>query len=97
MTLTHNLSVKQAALAIGVCESLIRDWCADGMLPHYRVGRKGKRGKILISTSDLAAFLEQLKIAPAEPKFVNSSTSSAPGPLFSELDSKRLAKAWLTR
>ena len=27
---------------------MVYEWCAEGMLPHFRFGRKGKRGKVLI-------------------------------------------------
>jgi excisionase family DNA binding protein len=50
------LTVSQASDRIGVSESLIYEWCASGILPHYRFGRKGKRGKILIDEAELEAF-----------------------------------------
>jgi excisionase family DNA binding protein len=51
------LTPKQVAERIGVSDSLVYEWCAEGLLPHYRVGRKGKRGKVLIEQADLDAFL----------------------------------------
>ena len=42
------LSVREAAARAAVCETVIRAWVADGTLPHYRLGRKGSRGKIVI-------------------------------------------------
>jgi len=51
------LTPKQVAEQLGVSDSLVYEWCAEGLLPHYRVGRKGKRGKVLIQQADLYAFL----------------------------------------
>jgi excisionase family DNA binding protein len=51
------LTPKQAAARIGVSDSLIYEWCSSGLLPHYRFGRPGRRGKILIDDKELDAFL----------------------------------------
>ncbi len=51
------LTVQQAAEQISVSESLVYEWCAEGVLPHYRFGRKGRRGRILIDETEFAAFL----------------------------------------
>jgi excisionase family DNA binding protein len=51
------LTVKQAAERVGISESLIYEWCAEGVLPHYRFGRKGRRGRILIDETEFAGFL----------------------------------------
>ncbi len=51
------LTAKQAAERLGVSDSLIYGWCAEGILPHYRFGRNGKRGKILIAEPELDAFM----------------------------------------
>lgn len=51
------LTPKQVAARVGVSDSLVYEWCAQGLLPHYRMGRKGKRGKVLIEEADLSAFL----------------------------------------
>lgn len=56
------LTVKDAAARAGVSDSLIYAWCADGTLPHVRVGRKGRRGHIRIDAADLDAALESLKV-----------------------------------
>ena len=56
------LNVKQAARRACVSESLIYAWCASGSLKHYRLGREGKRGKILIEEEDFAAFLQAMKV-----------------------------------
>ena len=38
----------------------------EGRLPHYRVSGGGKRGKILIDEADLLAWLEGMKVTPAD-------------------------------
>ena len=52
------LTPKQAAERAVVSLSLVYQWCQDGILVHYRLGRPGKRGRIRIEESDLVAFLE---------------------------------------
>jgi excisionase family DNA binding protein len=51
------LTVQQAAEQIGVSGSLIYEWCHAGLLPHYRFGRPGRRGKVMIDSDELAAFV----------------------------------------
>jgi excisionase family DNA binding protein len=51
------LTPRQAAERIGVSDSLIYEWCSSGQLPHYRFGKKGRRGKILIDPAELEAFV----------------------------------------
>ncbi len=62
------LTVKQVARRLGISASLVYSWCEQHMLPHYRMGGKGKRGKILIEEAALAAFLQSCKVEnqPAE-------------------------------
>jgi len=59
------LTVKKAAERAGVSAALVYQWCEERRLTHYRAGREGRRGKILIEESDLDAFLETLKVRPA--------------------------------
>lgn len=59
------LTPKEAATRIGVSVSLVYEWCAQKRLRHYRFGGKGKRGRILIEESDLAAFLESCLVDPS--------------------------------
>lgn len=61
------LTVKQAASYASVGAALVYGWCADGTLPHMRVGARGKRGKILIAVEDLDAVLASFKIGKREP------------------------------
>lgn len=56
------LTVKEAAVRACVSESLIYAWCAEGTLPHLRVGRKGSRGHIRIAVEDLDGALAAFKI-----------------------------------
>ena len=51
------LTPKQVAERVGVSDSLVYEWCAQGLLKHYRFGGKGRRGCIRIEEADLAAFL----------------------------------------
>lgn len=51
------LTPKQAAVKIGVSDSLIYEWCSAGLLPHYRFGTPGRRGKVLIDEAELDAFV----------------------------------------
>jgi hypothetical protein len=46
---------------------LVYRWCAERRLPHYRLGTRGRRGRILIDPDDLDAFLKTLKVVPAAP------------------------------
>jgi hypothetical protein len=56
------LSVKAAAARAGVSEGLVRRWVAAGLLPHFRLGSPGKRGKIGIAPEDLDALLASFKV-----------------------------------
>ena len=51
------MTVAEAAERVGVSESLLYEWCAEGVLPHYRFGKIGRRGKILIAEADLDGFV----------------------------------------
>jgi excisionase family DNA binding protein len=48
---------KQVAEQVGVSASLVYEWCAQGLLRHYRFGSKGRRGSIRIEEKDLDDFL----------------------------------------
>ncbi len=62
LTATRRLSVKQAAERLGVSPSLVYQWCAERRLPHLRLGRGGRRGKILIEEADIDAFLATARV-----------------------------------
>lgn len=51
------LTPKQVAAHVGVSDSLVYEWCAQGLLKHYRFGGKDRRGCIRIEEADLDAFL----------------------------------------
>ena len=56
------MTVAEAAKHACVSESLIYAWCAEGTLPHTRVGRKGRRGHIRIAVEDLDGVLAAFKV-----------------------------------
>ncbi len=56
------LTVKQVAERLRVSPSLVYSWCEDRILPHYRMGSKGKRGKILIEEAALDGFLQSHRV-----------------------------------
>jgi excisionase family DNA binding protein len=56
------LNPKQAAERAQVSVSLIYQWVEERLLPHYRVGGRGKRGRILMDPADLDAFLESCRV-----------------------------------
>lgn len=56
------LSVKEAAERVGVSPSLVYQWCADGTLPHYRLGGNGRRGKIVIDPADLDTLFKTRRV-----------------------------------
>ena len=55
------LTPKLAADRANVSVSLIYKWCAEGRLPHYRFGRDGRRGRILIDPVDLEKFIAECR------------------------------------
>ncbi len=57
-------TVNEAAKRAGVCAAVVRGWCSARLLPHFRLGMPGHRGKVLIEESDLDAFLESCRIGP---------------------------------
>jgi excisionase family DNA binding protein len=70
--LTMN-TVKAAATKLNVCPSVVYDLVASGALPHYRIGRPGRRGAIRIADADLEAYLAGQKretgpMVPQAPK-----------------------------
>jgi hypothetical protein len=47
---------------VGCSESLIYQICDEKRLTHYRVGGRGRRGKILIDPRDLDRFLAENRV-----------------------------------
>src|SRR5437899_1939540 len=58
------LTPKKCAELAGVSASMVYQWVKERRFPVYRVGGKGRRGRILVEESDIAAFLESLKVEP---------------------------------
>lgn len=50
------LTPKQVAERVGVSDSLVYEWCAQGLLKHYRFGGKGRRGCIRIESTISVLF-----------------------------------------
>jgi excisionase family DNA binding protein len=55
------MTVREAAKRIDVSPSLIYALCRDGVIPHTRHGRPGKRGCIRITEEALAAYIAASK------------------------------------
>jgi excisionase family DNA binding protein len=56
------LTVKEAARTAGVSAALIYQLCDERRLPHYRLGGRGRRGKILIDQDELDKFVASCKV-----------------------------------
>jgi excisionase family DNA binding protein len=52
------LTPRQAADRLGVSLSLVYQLCDELTLAHYRVGGKGKRGRIRIDEAEVERFRE---------------------------------------
>jgi excisionase family DNA binding protein len=83
------LTVNEAAERAAVSPSLVYQWIAEGTLPCFRLGGKGKRGTIRIMVEDLDQVMSSFRVRPVSvPAF-----SRSPASPFSELDSSRLSRA----
>ena len=80
------LSVKECAEHATVCESVVRGWITSGLLPHYRLGLPGKRGKIAVAVEDLDGLMASFKVGRKEPEPVE-----IPAPAKSEFRHLRLS------
>lgn len=62
-------TVKQLAERHGVSRALIYVWVEERRFPVYRLGAKGRRGRILIDDESFDAFLEEQKVdaGPVQP------------------------------
>ena len=60
--MNRKLTVKEAAERAGVSPALIYQWCDERRLVHYRLGGRGRRGKILIGQDELDAFLDSCRV-----------------------------------
>lgn len=90
------LTPTQISALYPVSRSTIYAACQSGFLAHYRVpARKGAKGKYLIKEEDLLAWLESFRISPVScPSTSAPASSGSLGVLFSELDPKKLSRAW---
>jgi len=87
------LTVKQAAVRSGLSPSLIYALCAERRLPHLRMGKKGRRGRVLIEESGLAAFMESCRVDADDAQAVKPPAPQMAG-AFQNLDAGRLQEAW---
>ena len=68
------LTTKQAAARLGISLSLLYALAAEGRIRHVRIGRNGRRGKLLFAEADLERFVEECSVgrasepAPPRPK-----------------------------
>lgn len=95
------MTIAALAAKYPVSKSTLYAACRDGMIPHYRVpsrkrdGKARSAGKYLIDEADFLNWLRGNRVEgqgsqpPSQPP-----PSSSRGEPFSELDPKRLAKAW---
>jgi excisionase family DNA binding protein len=56
------LTPAEAAKYAKVSPSMIYQWCEERRLAHYRLGGKGRRGKILIAPAELDRFLDEHRV-----------------------------------
>jgi len=87
------LTVKQAAVRSGLSPSLVYALCAERRLPHLRLGKRGRRGRVLIEESDLAAFMESCRVGADDAPAVKPPAPKLAG-AFQNLDAGRLQEAW---
>ncbi len=59
------LSVKEVSARTGASEATVRAWIRDRLLAHFRLGAKGRRGKIAVAAEDLERLLDSFRVAAA--------------------------------
>ncbi len=57
------LSIREAALRLGISPDAVYELCRAGRLAHYRLGVHG--GRLMIAEPDLAAYLESCRVEAA--------------------------------
>ncbi len=62
MSTPAKLTTKQAATRTGLSQSLLYQLCKERRLPHFRIGGRGRRGRLLIDEADLLAFMNAHRI-----------------------------------
>lgn len=58
---TNYLTVRDAAKAAGVSQSLVYQWVKEKRLACFRMGGLGRRGRILIDPADLAVVIQECR------------------------------------
>jgi excisionase family DNA binding protein len=56
------LTPKEASELYPLSVSLLYQLCDERRLPHYRIGGRGKRGKILLAPRDIEKFIETQRV-----------------------------------
>jgi hypothetical protein len=56
------LTPRQAAKCAEVSVSLVYQWCDERLLTHFRLGGRGKRGRIMIDEEELDTFLDSCRV-----------------------------------
>lgn len=72
------LTVKQAAQRAGVSVALVYQWIESRNVAHYRLGGKGKRGKIAIAEEDLDTYLRSCRVDSVDSKPAPASKPKVP-------------------
>ena len=85
------LSVNQAAARACVCDTVVRAWVAAGLLPAFRLGMPGRRGKIMIDPDDLDQCLASFKTTATPPPARPNGSCARPTPRPSSPHLKRLS------
>ena len=60
-------TVKQAAVKLGISQSLVYDLVRLGVIPHSRHGRPGKRGCIRLMDTDIEAYRAACRVETTPP------------------------------
>lgn len=85
------LSVTEAAARACVCDTVVRAWVAAGLLPAFRLGMPGCRGKIMIDPDDLDQCLASFKTTTTPPPVRPAGPAPRPTPRPSSPNLKRLS------
>ncbi len=77
--MTTFFSVKDVSARTGASEAIVRGWIRDRLLAHFRLGAKGRRGKIAIAAEDLDGLLASFRVVAARPN--EPANESVPKPV----------------
>jgi excisionase family DNA binding protein len=56
------MTAKEAAERCGISVSLIYQLASENRIPHYRIGRLGRRGKLVFDEEGIRQFLENCRV-----------------------------------